>query len=76
MLGYVLVRTAPGKEHDVFKALEKIPQIKEKYGLFGEFDVICKIEANNADDVTEVVVGKIRTIAGVIDTKTFISTSL
>ena len=75
MIGYVLVRTAPGKEHDVFDALNKIPQVKEKYGLFGEYDIILKIEAPNADEVTDVVVGKVRTVRGVVDTKTFIGTS-
>lgn len=75
MIGYVLIRTAPGKEHDVYAQLEKIPQVKEKYGLFGEYDVILKIEATDADDVTEIVVGKVRAITGVVDTKTFIGTS-
>jgi DNA-binding Lrp family transcriptional regulator len=75
MIGYVLIRTAPGKEHDVFDALKKIPQVKEKYGLFGEYDVIVKIEAPNADDVTDIVVGKVRQVKGVVDTKTFIGTS-
>ena len=75
MIGYVLLRTAPGKEHDVYAQLEKIPQVKEKYGLFGEYDVILKIEASDADDVTEIVVGKVRSIVGVVDTKTFIGTS-
>jgi len=75
MIGYVLVRTAPGKEHDVFHSLQKIPQVKEKYGLFGEYDIILKIEAPNADDVTDIVVGKVRQVNGVVDTKTFIGTS-
>lgn len=75
MIGYVLVRTAPGKEHDVFNALKTIPQVKEKYGLFGEYDIILKIEAPNADEVTDIVVGKVRQVRGVVDTKTFIGTS-
>lgn len=75
MIGYVLIRTAPGKEHEVFTQLERIPHVKEKYGLFGEYDVILKIEAEDADEVTDIVVGKVRTISGVVDTKTFIGTS-
>jgi len=38
--------------------------------LFGEYDLIAKIEAEDFNVSGQVVVDKIRSIAGVIDTKT------
>ena len=38
--------------------------------LFGEYDLIAKVEAENLDSLARIVLIKIRTIHGVIDTKT------
>jgi len=38
--------------------------------LFGEYDLIAKVEAETYDRIGEVVVSKIRTIQGVRATKT------
>ena len=38
--------------------------------MFGEYDLIAKIEADDFEKLGEVVVSKIRLIEGVIDTKT------
>jgi len=48
----------------------KIPEIIELLPLFGEYDLIAKIEAEYFEKLGEVVVSKIRSIEGVIDTKT------
>jgi DNA-binding Lrp family transcriptional regulator len=69
-LGYVLISTAPAKEHDVYTQLLKIAEIVELYPLFGEYDLIAKIETTDIDTLGRIVVEKIRSIEGVIDTKT------
>ena len=69
-IGFVLISTAPSKEHDVYNALKKINSIVEVHPLFGEFDLIAKIEAEDFNKLGELVVDKIRTIPGVINTKT------
>jgi DNA-binding Lrp family transcriptional regulator len=38
--------------------------------LFGEFDLIAKIDAEDFEELGEIVFKKIRSIKGVIDTKT------
>jgi len=70
VLGYVLVTTAPGKEHDVFNIISNVDQVVDIHLLFGEYDIIVKIEADDFDAVGQIVVEHIRTIEGVIDTKT------
>lgn len=69
-VGFVLVSTAPGKEHAVYNELLKVKEIVELHPLFGEYDLIAKIEAEDFNRLGQIVVDKIRTINGVIDTKT------
>lgn len=69
-IGFVLISTAPAKEHDVYNELLKIKEIVELHPLFGEYDLIAKIEASDFNALGQIVVDKIRTINGVIDTKT------
>jgi DNA-binding Lrp family transcriptional regulator len=69
-IGFVLISTAPAKEHEVYNSLQSVFEIKELHPLFGEYDLIAKIEADDFNVLGQVVVDKIRTIEGVIDTKT------
>ena len=69
-IGFVLINTAPALEHEVYNNLSNIPQILELYPLFGEYDLITKIEAEDFNKLGEIVIDKIRSIKGVLDTKT------
>ncbi|HLF05845.1 MAG TPA: Lrp/AsnC ligand binding domain-containing protein [Thermoplasmata archaeon] len=69
-IGFVLISTAPAKEHAVYSALKKVKEIVELHPLFGEYDLIAKVEAEDFNMLGQIVVDKIRTIPGVIDTKT------
>ena len=70
VIGFILISTAPAKEHDVFKALMNVTEIVELHPLFGEYDLIAKIEARDFNTLGQIVVEKVRSIPGVIDTKT------
>ena len=69
-IGYVLINAAPAHEHEVYIKLSKIPKIVEVHPLFGEFDLIAKIETEDFEKLGEIILNKIRSIKGVIDTKT------
>ncbi len=73
-VGFVLISAAPAREHDVYNKLSKVPEIIELHPLFGEYDLIAKIEADDFENLGVVVVNKIRSIDGVIDTKTLTGT--
>lgn len=75
-VGFVLIGTEPKKEHQVYDALLGIKEIVELYPLFGEYDLIAKVEAGDYDMIGEVVVAKIRSIAGVRTTKTLTKVAL
>lgn len=69
-IGFVLIKTAPAEEREVYRKLKQIDEVKEVHSLFGEFDLIAKIQAENFNRLGQVVVDQIRSITGVEDTKT------
>ena len=69
-IGFVLINVAPAHEHEVYNKLSKISQIIELHPLFGEYDLIAKIEADDFEELGTIIVNKIRSITGVLDTKT------
>ncbi|NLI73194.1 MAG: Lrp/AsnC family transcriptional regulator [Euryarchaeota archaeon] len=69
-VGFVLISTAPAKEHEVYNELLMVKEVVELHPLFGEYDLIAKIEASDFNLLGQVVVDKVRSLPGVIDTKT------
>ncbi|MFA5448033.1 MAG: Lrp/AsnC ligand binding domain-containing protein [Sphaerochaeta sp.] len=69
-VGYVLITTAPSREHEVYDILSQIEEVVELTPLFGEFDMIAKIEADDLNLLGAIVVERIRSTSGVMDTKT------
>ncbi len=73
-IGFVLISAAPAHEHEVYNKLSKVKEIIELHPLFGEYDIIAKIEAEDFEKLGKIIVEKIRSINGVIDTKTLTGT--
>ena len=74
-IGFALLSISPLHEKEVFRALDKdIVEVVEVHPLFGEYDILIKIQSESIDSLGEVVLKKIRSIKGVSDTKTLIST--
>ena len=74
-IGFALLSISPLHEKAVYETLkDKIPEIVEIHPLFGEFDILVKIECNDIDSIGDVVINKIRSTKGVLDTKTLIGT--
>ena len=69
-IGFVLIHVSPLHESEVYNIVSKIPEVSEIHSLFGEYDLIAKIEAENYERIGDIVIHKIRSIKGVIDTKT------
>ena len=73
-IGFVLISAAPAHEHEVYNQLSKVKEIIELHPLFGEYDLIAKIEAENFEKLGEIIIDNIRSVKGVIDTKTLTGT--
>ncbi|RJU80299.1 MAG: Lrp/AsnC family transcriptional regulator [Candidatus Poseidoniales archaeon] len=68
--GYVLVNVEPGAETSVFEQLSKLTFVSDINHLFGDYDIIIKIEADGIGTIAGMVVESIRSISGISNTKT------
>jgi DNA-binding Lrp family transcriptional regulator len=73
-LGFALLSISPLHEKTVFDSLKTVPEIIEIHPLFGEYDILVKIQTPDIDTIGEVVIKKIRALKGIVDTKTLIGT--
>jgi DNA-binding Lrp family transcriptional regulator len=72
MLAYVLMELDSAKEQDIRGALLSLPQVKEVHILFGEWDVICKVELEDPDSLATFVMDHVRSLPGVTLTSTMV----
>ena len=73
-IGFALLSISPLHEKTVYESLKKIPEIIEVHPLFGEYDILLKIECSDIDSIGDIVIKKIRSQKGIVDTKTLIGT--
>jgi DNA-binding Lrp family transcriptional regulator len=69
-VAFVLVRVIPGKEHEVYDRVAKLKYVTEVHPLLGEFDIIVRIDTEDMSEIGKLVIQDIRSISGVVDTKT------
>lgn len=76
MIAFVLItiRHDSNKEllDNITKEILNFPHVIEVNPLFGEYDLIVKIENDDTSKIAKFVIEKIRKIDGVNDTKTLI----
>ena len=75
-IGFVLMTTHPGKEATVRQALEKVDLVTAHWMLFGEYDLIARVQADEEYALPRCIVEEIRQLPGVKDTKTLIGAEL
>jgi len=73
-IGFALLSISPLYEKEVYEKLKGTTEITEVHPLFGEYDILLKIETDDIDSIGNVVINRIRSIKGVMDTKTLIGT--
>jgi DNA-binding Lrp family transcriptional regulator len=67
---YVMISTELGSEEKVTNALEELPQIKETYTVYGIYDLITRVEYADRQELSEIIIRKIRGIPGIKNTIT------
>jgi DNA-binding Lrp family transcriptional regulator len=72
VLAYIMVRVDAGEERNVMKQIEKFNEVKDSHIIYGEWDLIMKIEVPNVEEITVFVVDKLRKIDSVKLTSTMI----
>tara|TARA_Y100001935_G_C16848301_1_gene287367 strand:+ start:162 stop:395 length:234 start_codon:yes stop_codon:yes gene_type:complete len=75
-IGFVLITTEPGQEKVVRGRLEEIELVTAGWMLFGEYDLIARVQADDEYELTRCIVEEIRPMEGIVDTKTLIGAEL
>tara|TARA_B100000575_G_scaffold4588_1_gene3437 strand:- start:1717 stop:1950 length:234 start_codon:yes stop_codon:yes gene_type:complete len=75
-IGFVLITTMPGEEESVRNALDSIEHVTDRWMLFGEFDILARVQAHDEFTLTRCIVEQIRPLNGIQDTKTMIGAEL
>ncbi|MBA46431.1 MAG: AsnC family transcriptional regulator [Euryarchaeota archaeon] len=70
---FILIKTIPGKERDVYLTLSDLECVLEVHVLYGEHDLIARIGANDSNELANILLGTFRTIEGIRDTETLIT---
>jgi len=75
-LAYVLINAEAGQDNAIYNALLKVPEVRELVPLFGEFDLICKIDSPSLEELGQTILNRIRIIPGIAQTRTLTATKL
>tara|TARA_A100001037_G_scaffold223965_1_gene201917 strand:- start:237 stop:470 length:234 start_codon:yes stop_codon:yes gene_type:complete len=75
-VGYVLVNVKPGSEMSVFEEIKGLDLVEDATLLFGDYDLLVKMSGETMSDIAAGVVECIRSVDGVIDTKTLAGAEL
>ncbi len=69
-VGYVLINAKPGMEFEAFQIIKELENVVDATILFGDYDILVKIVADDMGVIARTVVDDIRQVEGVSDTKT------
>ncbi|MGA2573217.1 MAG: Lrp/AsnC ligand binding domain-containing protein [Candidatus Methanomethylicaceae archaeon] len=71
-LAFVLLNVETGAEKEVLENIEKIPEVKASYVVYGVYDIIVMLESDTLEKLREMVTKKIRQLDKVRSTMTMI----
>ncbi len=67
---YILIQTEVGKAADVARGIADVTGVTLAEDVTGPYDVIARAEAQNVDELGQLVVAKVQKIAGITRTLT------
>jgi len=70
---YVLLRIKPGMDRNVLRNVKKLTQVKAVETVYGEYDMLFKVEIETLETLDSFIFDTIRTIIGVEGSTTLIS---
>ena len=71
---YILLNTEIGAENQVLKALKKIEGVEEAHNLWGVYDIIANIKADNMEKLKYIITKRIEKIGKINSKLTMIIT--
>ena len=70
---FVLLKTEPTHERDVYLSLSNHEGVAEVHALYGEFDLLVRISSPNSKELSQMLMETFRRIDGVKETQTLIA---
>ena len=67
---YILIQTEVGKAAQVAKDIVDITGVQQAQAVTGPYDVIVRAEAQNIDELGQLVVARVQAVAGITRTLT------
>ena len=67
---YVLINCELGSESKISEEVKTMDYVKEISGVFGNYDIVVKLECKNVDGISETIAKKIRKMDKVNSTTT------
>jgi len=71
-IAFILINTEIGCEDEVINALGGIEQVKEAYIVYGVYDIVAKVEAEDMETLKDIISSKVRKIPKVRSTMTML----
>lgn len=67
---FVFINVLPGKEKEILQRLRRIKQVTESYELYGDYDIVIKVETEEKEKLQAIMQQQIRCIKGIANTST------
>jgi len=71
-VAYLLINVDLGSEKEVLNEIRRLPMVKEAYEIYGVYDIVAKVEAEDMDKLKESA-RKIRHINHIRSTLTLVA---
>lgn len=69
---FILINSEVGKEQEILVKLRTLPYVVESYAVYGVYDLVIRLEADDLDTLKSVISKNIRTIEFIEKTFTMI----
>ncbi|MEC7228727.1 MAG: Lrp/AsnC ligand binding domain-containing protein [Candidatus Thermoplasmatota archaeon] len=70
---FVLLKTLPAREREVYQTLSNHDSVVEVHALYGEFDLLARVSSKDSMKLSSMLMSDFRQIDGVKDTQTLIA---
>lgn len=71
-ISYILINVETGSEREILEVLEQISEVKEAHSVYGEYDIIARLEADTMEEIKNAISWRVRRHEKVRSTSTMI----
>ena len=72
-MAWVLISCEPGRERDVYVHLLSMPTVSEVSVVYGELDLVARIDFDDEKEMSKTLIVEMRTVEGIRKTEPLIA---